>query len=87
MCRSWFLSRCNEVWSSKGLSTLLGHSFKIGGTTHLLLLGINPFIMMAQGHGDLQPSWIIGDCVGDYPYSGWFLHDFTIFPAIYYGPV
>ena len=24
MCRSWFLSRCNEVWSSKGLSTLLG---------------------------------------------------------------
>ena len=49
MPRSWFLERCNEVWSTNGLSTLSGHSFRIGGTTHLLLLGINPFIVMAQG--------------------------------------
>jgi len=49
MCRSWFLDRCNEVWSGKGLSMLSGHSFRIGGTTHLLLLGINPFIVMVQG--------------------------------------
>src|SRR5882724_2535797 len=50
MPKSWFLNRCNEVWLSKGLTTTSGHSFKIGGTTHLLLLGIDPFIVMAQGH-------------------------------------
>src|SRR5882672_11859124 len=49
MCRLWFLSRCNEVWEKDGLTVLSGHSFRIGGTTHLLLMGINPFIVMAQG--------------------------------------
>jgi len=47
---SWFLSRCNDVWYKDGLDLLQGHSFRIGGTTHLLLLGIDPFIVMAQGH-------------------------------------
>jgi len=32
-------------------------------TTHLLLLGVDPFIVMAQATGGLQPSWIIGECV------------------------
>src|SRR5882724_6206384 len=49
MCKAWFLDRCNEVWLSKNLTMTSGHSFRIGGTTHLLLLGIDPFIMMAQG--------------------------------------
>src|SRR5882672_3961405 len=49
MRRQWFIERCHEVWASRGLSTLSGHSFRIGGTTHLLLLGVDPFIVMAQG--------------------------------------
>ena len=28
----------------------MGHNFHIGGTTHLLLLGMDPFIVMVQGH-------------------------------------
>src|SRR5882672_1168037 len=32
-----------------GLNTLSGHSFRIRGTMHLLLLGVDPFIVMAQG--------------------------------------
>jgi len=49
MCRSWFLSHCNEIWYKDGLDLLQGHSFRIGGTTHLLILGVDPFIVMAQG--------------------------------------
>jgi len=49
MCRHWFIDRCNEVWSVANLPTLSSHSFQIGGTTHLLLLGVDPFIVMAQG--------------------------------------
>ena len=41
---------CNEVWLGKGLSTLSGHSFRSGGTTHLLLLGVYPFIVVVQDH-------------------------------------
>src|SRR5882672_1379735 len=44
----WFIGRCSEVWATRGLSALSGHSFRIGGTTHLLLLGVDPFIVMAQ---------------------------------------
>src|SRR5882724_1536959 len=29
---------------------ITGHSFHIGGMLHLLLLGVNPFIVMVQGH-------------------------------------
>ena len=46
---SWFMDRCNEAWSKSSISRLTGHSFCIGGTTHLLLLGVNPFIVMVQG--------------------------------------
>ena len=35
----WFFNRCNEIWCKEGLSSVKGHSFHIGGTTHLLLLG------------------------------------------------
>src|SRR5882672_1245804 len=49
MKRHWFLSRCNEIWSNCGLEKLTGHSFRIGGTTHLLLMGVDPFIVMVQG--------------------------------------
>ena len=48
MKRSWFMDRCNEAWSKSSISRLTGHSFRIGGTTHLLLLGVDPFIVMVQ---------------------------------------
>jgi len=50
MRKSWFMSHCNEIWMGHGLDHMLGHSFRIGGTTHLLLLGVDPFIVMVQGH-------------------------------------
>src|SRR5882724_10918037 len=60
MCKTWFLDRCNEVCSFHHLSILSGHSFRIGGTMHLLLCGVDPFIVMAQGASILQLSWNIG---------------------------
>ena len=49
MWKEWFLARCCQAWSLHFPSPIMGHSFHIGGTTHLLLLGVNPFIMMVQG--------------------------------------
>jgi len=49
MRRSWFVDRCNAIWKKEGLGSLKGHGFRIGGTTHLLLLGIDPWIVMVQG--------------------------------------
>ena len=49
MRKAWFLTRCRHAWSSHFPSPVLGHSFRIGGTTHLLLLGVDPFIVMVQG--------------------------------------
>ena len=50
MCRSWFLSCCNKIWQQENHTRLQGHVFWISGTTHLLLLGVDPFIVMVQGH-------------------------------------
>ncbi|KAG2053677.1 hypothetical protein BDR06DRAFT_840679, partial [Suillus hirtellus] len=41
-----FLARCNPVWSQHGTS---GHSFRIGGTTELLLRGVPPHIVKVLG--------------------------------------
>ena len=49
MKREWFMAHCNEAWASSFPNKLTGHSFQIGGTTHLLLLGLDPFIIMVQG--------------------------------------
>jgi len=49
MKKVWFLARCNEIWSSCSLQALDGHSYHLGGTTHLLLKGVDPFIVMVQG--------------------------------------
>ena len=40
---------CTEIWVAKGLEPLSGHAFRIGGTMHLLVLGVDPFIVMVQG--------------------------------------
>lgn len=44
-----FLARCNSVWSLHGLPSISGHSFRIGGTTELLLRGVPPHIVKALG--------------------------------------
>jgi len=43
---------CNEIWAMHGLSALSGHSFRIAGTTHLLLLGVDPLLSWLKGGGD-----------------------------------
>jgi len=50
----WFLARCNQVWALEKLSLVKGHSFRIGGMTHLLLLGVDPWIIMVQGRWTSQ---------------------------------
>jgi len=54
MKRTWFLDHCNEVWEKEVLSSVKGHGFQIGGTTHLLLLGVDPWVVMAQGFWSSQ---------------------------------
>jgi hypothetical protein len=49
MTKTWFLSRCNEIWIAAGLPDMPGHSFRIGGATHLLLMGTPPDIVAVQG--------------------------------------
>ena len=49
MKRHYFMDRCTEIWLAEGLEPLSGHAFHIGGTMHLLVLGIDPFIVMVQG--------------------------------------
>ena len=46
---SWIVERWNEIWHEEGCSSDMGHGFHIGGTMHLLLLGVNPWIVMVQG--------------------------------------
>lgn len=44
-----FMARCNTIWLDHGLPRSTGHSFRIGGTTHLLLCGIDPSIIKKAG--------------------------------------
>ena len=48
--RNWFMDCCNNAWTTSLIPRLTRHSFHIGNTTHLLLLGVDPFIVMVQGH-------------------------------------
>ena len=50
MRQSWFLACCNTIWEKDGLSLIKGHGFHIGGMTHLLLLGVDLWVVMVQGH-------------------------------------
>jgi hypothetical protein len=49
LTRSDFLGHCNTIWAKAGMAALNGHGFRIGGTTHLLLHGVDPWIVMKQG--------------------------------------
>lgn len=44
-----FLKRCNEVWKKNGIPCFTSHSFRIGGTTHLLRSGISPEVVKRAG--------------------------------------
>lgn len=51
MLKRPFLTRCNEIWSaaSPKAQAPTGHSFRIGGTSHLLMCGIHPDIIKQTG--------------------------------------
>jgi hypothetical protein len=49
MTKSWFLTRCNDIWKSADLPVLSGHCFRIGGATELLLRGVPPDMVATQG--------------------------------------
>ena len=49
MTRAWFMDRCRVIWEEEGLERLDGHSFRIGGTTHHLMSGIDPWVVMVIG--------------------------------------
>ena len=51
---TWFLSHCAAVWDHVGLQSIKDHGFRIGGTTHLLLLGVDPWVVMVQGRWSSQ---------------------------------
>ncbi|KAJ3819466.1 hypothetical protein F5880DRAFT_1489613 [Lentinula raphanica] len=43
------LRRCNDIWKEQGFPRMSGHCFRIGGTTHYLLSGINPDVVKVFG--------------------------------------
>ncbi|KAF7296201.1 hypothetical protein HMN09_01088800 [Mycena chlorophos] len=49
LTRSLFLGRCNAIWTSVGYPRTTGHSFRIGGTTELLLNNVPPAVVKAMG--------------------------------------
>ncbi|KAJ6562871.1 DNA breaking-rejoining enzyme [Mycena vulgaris] len=49
LTRADFMGRCNDIWMAAGMGALNGHGYRIGGTTHLLLHGVDPWIVMKQG--------------------------------------
>jgi hypothetical protein len=49
LTRPKFLQRCNEIWEAAGYPRTTGHSFRIGGTTELLLAGVAPDVVKAMG--------------------------------------
>jgi len=49
LTKSAFLARCNTIWQGNGLPRFTGHSFRIGGTTELLLGGVHPDVVKALG--------------------------------------
>lgn len=49
LTRTAFLARCNQIWNAHGFPSLSGHSFRIGGTTELLVSGISTDVVKAMG--------------------------------------
>ena len=49
MTKTHFLAICNRVWIKAGIPSAVGHSFRIGGTTELLMRGVDPEIVKVMG--------------------------------------
>ncbi|KAJ7240710.1 hypothetical protein C8J57DRAFT_1562109, partial [Mycena rebaudengoi] len=49
MTKDWFLGRCFPIWKAASLLAVFGHSFRIGGSTELLLAGVPCDIVAALG--------------------------------------
>jgi hypothetical protein len=44
-----FMTMCNDIWSLHGFQRITGHSFRIGGTTSLLLSGVDTEMVKGMG--------------------------------------
>ncbi|KAJ7128426.1 hypothetical protein C8R44DRAFT_549351, partial [Mycena epipterygia] len=49
MTKDWFLRCCLPVWKAANMLAVFGHSFRIGGSTELLLAGVPCDIVAALG--------------------------------------
>lgn len=49
LAKPLFLQRCNAIWATLGYPRTTGHSFRIGGTTELLVAGVSPDVVKATG--------------------------------------
>ncbi|TFK20046.1 hypothetical protein FA15DRAFT_682711 [Coprinopsis marcescibilis] len=54
LTKSRFLDWCNQIWTPLGYPRFTGHSFRIGGTTELLLAGVPPDVVKAMGRWSLD---------------------------------
>lgn len=54
LTRRKFLARCNSIWLHAGFKAVTGHSFRIGGTTEMLLSGVPPDVVKALGRWSLD---------------------------------
>jgi hypothetical protein len=49
LTKSKFLARCNAIWHDGGFPRIVGHCFRIGGTTALLVHGVPPDVVRTMG--------------------------------------
>lgn len=49
LTRKKFLAHCNQIWKCYGFLISTGHSFRIGGTTELLLASVAPDVVELMG--------------------------------------
>jgi hypothetical protein len=49
LTRAKLLEKCNHIWTRYGLPSCSGHSFRIGGTTELLISRVPPDIVKTMG--------------------------------------
>jgi hypothetical protein len=49
LSKAAFLTRCNQIWTASGFPRTTGHSFRIGGTTELLVSGVPPDVVKTMG--------------------------------------
>ncbi|KAF7311332.1 hypothetical protein MKEN_01034900 [Mycena kentingensis (nom. inval.)] len=49
LIKEHFMRRCNEIWKADGLLMVAGHSFRIGGSTELLMSGVPCEVVATTG--------------------------------------